>query len=259
MNKAFTLVELAIVLVIIGLIVGGVLGAQSLIESSNRQEIVKDIRKFSTAINAFQLEYNALPGDFTEAEDYWGASNTTNGNGDKKINAGLYYYEEIGIWNHLGLAEILDTKFNDHNSYVYDSSRPDRVFPKGPFGNTYWVLDDFYTHSSRAGQTIHNATALGLVNIDVTSTNYFGLSQDPSMTSKEIYKIDKKIDDGLPYDGNVIGTAYNLAGSALNVSHANCHSNTSIGSEVYNTSGVEVFCAPLFIVHSSSGKFSSLF
>ena len=51
-TSGFTLVELAIVLVIIGLIVSGVLGAQSLINSAKINATITDIRKMQTAVNA---------------------------------------------------------------------------------------------------------------------------------------------------------------------------------------------------------------
>ena len=70
-NSAFTLIELAIVIVIIGLIVGGVLGANSLIETAKKQKIISQLREFKTAINAFYLEYDAIPGDLPNSTDYF--------------------------------------------------------------------------------------------------------------------------------------------------------------------------------------------
>src|ERR1700712_5355694 len=65
MNKTqgFTLIELSIVLVIIGLIVGGVLVGQDLIRAAEIRATISQIEKFNTAVNTFRGKYNAIPGD----------------------------------------------------------------------------------------------------------------------------------------------------------------------------------------------------
>jgi prepilin-type N-terminal cleavage/methylation domain-containing protein len=64
----FTLIELSIVLVIIGLIVGGVLVGQDLINASHVLAQVAQITKYNTAVNTFQLKYGYLPGDIPASE-----------------------------------------------------------------------------------------------------------------------------------------------------------------------------------------------
>ena len=56
-NQGFSLVELAIVLVIIGLITGGILTGQELIRASELNSVASDYNKVKTAINTFQLKY----------------------------------------------------------------------------------------------------------------------------------------------------------------------------------------------------------
>lgn len=69
MNKqsGFTLVEIAIVLVIIGLLLGGVLKGQELINSAKVKNMVGDFRATSTFVFAYQDRFRALPGDDTRA------------------------------------------------------------------------------------------------------------------------------------------------------------------------------------------------
>lgn len=62
-QQGFTLIEIAIVLVIIGLLVGGVLQGQELIENSRVKQAVKDINGTSAAMLAYQDRYGRLPGD----------------------------------------------------------------------------------------------------------------------------------------------------------------------------------------------------
>ena len=103
---------------------------------------------------------------------------------------------------------------------------------------------------------------LSLFNIDQSYNRYFALSQDPSMNSSSIYKIDKKIDDGMPFDGSVGMIGFNSSGSALNTHSSDCHANTSasIVTDIeYNLAGSEPLCAPLFMLQYPNGNFSNLF
>jgi prepilin-type N-terminal cleavage/methylation domain-containing protein len=61
--QGFTLIELSIVLVIIGLIVGGVLVGQDLIRAAEVRAQITQIEKFNTAVNTFHGKFGALPGD----------------------------------------------------------------------------------------------------------------------------------------------------------------------------------------------------
>ena len=76
-DLGFTLVELSIVIVIIGLIVGGVTAGQSLVEAAKMQSQISELRKYEVAFNIFKLEYDAIPGDFSQASDYWGGLTVT--------------------------------------------------------------------------------------------------------------------------------------------------------------------------------------
>jgi prepilin-type N-terminal cleavage/methylation domain-containing protein len=96
-HQGFTLVELAIVLVIIGLLIGGVLVGSALIRTAELQSAVQDKDRLVTAVNIFRDKYGALPGDMGNATDYWGTASggcpngvgtgtqTCNGNSDGLI------------------------------------------------------------------------------------------------------------------------------------------------------------------------------
>lgn len=90
-QQGFTLVELSIVIVIIGLIVAGIVGGQTLVKQAQLRSVYADANKYKVAINAFKLEYNQLPGDMDNAHDYWPGCNSgataaqCNGNGNKLI------------------------------------------------------------------------------------------------------------------------------------------------------------------------------
>lgn len=61
--RGFTLIEMSIVLVVIGLIVGGVLVGQDLIRAAGVRATITQIEKYNTATNTFREKYGALPGD----------------------------------------------------------------------------------------------------------------------------------------------------------------------------------------------------
>ena len=62
-KAGFTLIELSIVLVIIGLITGGILVGQDLIKAAETRGQISQIEKFNTAVNTFEGKYGYLPGD----------------------------------------------------------------------------------------------------------------------------------------------------------------------------------------------------
>ena len=62
-NKAFSLIELSIVLIIIGLLIAGIIGGQSLIESAKIRSLINDFRYYEQSLYSFKLIKNRLPGD----------------------------------------------------------------------------------------------------------------------------------------------------------------------------------------------------
>src|SRR4030066_1446862 len=86
-QSGFTLIEIAIVLVIIGLLLGGILKGQELITQGRIRNVANDFQSVTAAINLYQDRYRALPGDDIGANARW--STTTSGNGNGEI-AGNY-------------------------------------------------------------------------------------------------------------------------------------------------------------------------
>ncbi len=76
-NQGFTLLELSIVLMIVTVIVAGTLVGRSLIASSRLQTVMTDANNYITAVNNFKATYQALPGDYADAETQWGTTATS--------------------------------------------------------------------------------------------------------------------------------------------------------------------------------------
>lgn len=113
-QAGFTLIEIAIVLVIIGLLLGGVLKGQEMIENSRIKSIVSDMRGISTAFTGYYDRYRALPGDETAATVAargWGALGGGNANGALAIVVGDTFAnanaEHAAMWQHLRAAGFL--------------------------------------------------------------------------------------------------------------------------------------------------------
>ena len=90
-QTAFTLIELSIVLVIIGLIVGGIMAGKDLIESGKIRAQITQIETIETEINTFRTKYNCLPGDCQNATDFFGTTSPSgkpisDGDGNGNIN-----------------------------------------------------------------------------------------------------------------------------------------------------------------------------
>lgn len=121
----FTLIELSIVLVIIGLLVGGVLVGRDLIEAGQLRTQIAQIEEYTTATHTFRLKYNCLPGDCRNAEALGlgvSAGPGQNGNGDKAIGyqggsfangqvqaGGQWTPESLDFWYHLQQAGLINT------------------------------------------------------------------------------------------------------------------------------------------------------
>lgn len=107
--RGFTLIELALVLVIVGLIVSLVTAAQSLIRSAAMRAIASEVEQIKSSINTFRLKYGARPGDLPNASSYWPNCDTTtpadcDGNKDGKITGD----EQLRAWQQLGDAGLID-------------------------------------------------------------------------------------------------------------------------------------------------------
>ncbi|MDD2701989.1 MAG: type II secretion system protein [Sideroxydans sp.] len=109
-QSGFTLIEIAIVLVIIGLLLGGALKGQELINSAKVKNLATDFKNIPVYIYGYQDKFRALPGDDKAANDHVGAAAAEIGNGNGVIdgawNSEVANVESYMFWEHVRLAGL---------------------------------------------------------------------------------------------------------------------------------------------------------
>lgn len=114
----FTLVEMAIVLVIIGLLVGGVLSGSELIRAATIRATIRQVEGFDVAANAFRGKFNCLPGDCVNADELGFGDTAGDGNGYigcaydamvpcENLGVSTETGEYINFWYHLSASGLI--------------------------------------------------------------------------------------------------------------------------------------------------------
>ncbi len=241
-RSGFTLVEVAIVVVVIALLIGGIVVGQSLIRDARVMSVISDVNRFKQAAKLFRDKYNYLPGDLPSAATFWGAladcsdgapsavrtRSTCNGNGDGFIGGlasvpdtinGATALESLRVWQHLSNAGMIAGTYTGSGSPAADDGLdPGLNIPEGQiagsgftlhyapasYGNTGF-FDGNYGHIIVFGRTS------GYYELAQTSVAGIGLNRPaylPALTSQEASSIDRKIDDGKPGTGGVRSYTY---------------------------------------------------
>ena len=220
-SQGFTLIELSIVLVIIGLLVGGVLVGQDLIKAAEVQAQIGQIEKYNTAVNTFRGKYGYLPGDIPDpyaSQFGFIARGTQVGTGDgngiiEGINnigrdCGEYLSGEmLTFWVDLSQAGMVDGNFTTSTSSYQSKLGVTDFSPYFP--NAKISSDNSVLAWGDACSPLYPGS------FPNTNINYFTISKitgiayavnivaTPGISVSQAVAIDKKFDDGLPQSGNV--------------------------------------------------------
>lgn len=135
-QAGFTLVEVAIVMVIIGLLIGGILKGHEMIQNAKIKRVMKQVDELRAAVTSYQDRFQFLPGDDSAANTRPNGGGLTNGNGNGQIEAA----EAPDMFMHLAAAGLLS------GSYTTAATS----YPRNPFGGQYFVQ-----YQAISGRTTH--------------------------------------------------------------------------------------------------------
>lgn len=232
-ERAFTLIEMSIVLVIIGLIVAGVLVGRDLIRSSTLLKTISEVNTYNTAVTAFREKYGNLPGDMPRAvaNTFFDFSSFSGSNGacDGSPNGVLLNSESICFWVELSLAKMsafrprassctaLFFANEDEEGYTAPQSRySDAAGFKAINTGGWWTgaaATNRFLLASRGGPAYGCAY------------RFVG----GAVTPKDAYDIDIKIDDGSPNNASTLDAG--SGESPIELAHRVTASNgASLGS-----------------------------
>lgn len=218
-KRGFSLVELSIVLVILGLLAGGILAGQSLIKAAEFRKITAEASRAVTAIYTFRDKYMAIPGDMPNAYAFWGAStgclnaatNTApytgcNGDGDGLIDDATTSGEDLRAYQFMALAGLTEGSYTGSVMPSGNKRQMGRNVPAVIARNASWWFNG--RESPQYGKT-GNALNFAGEGVDFVNTSV--------LTPEETWGIDIKLDDGKPTTGRII----------VNESQTTCYSTVT--------------------------------
>jgi prepilin-type N-terminal cleavage/methylation domain-containing protein len=249
-NKAFTLIELSIVLLIIGLIIGGITAGSSLIQQAKLRAVLSEVNQYKTAFNAFKIQFNSLPGDITTAYSFW--SNAAicangvkpagcNGNGDGYIsvrgatpdfspNSPVGQGdEELRAWQHLSLAGLVSGSYSGIATTLNQSDIGTNIPASKLSPGGYYLMTDTWGKYSWGSQKIYLGFGAFKVNYD---------PEGNILNPNDAYNIDVKTDDGFPINGNTL---------AAGQGGTNCFTGNT-ATAVYSLSTTGITCYMSFAI-----------
>ncbi|OJW46624.1 MAG: hypothetical protein BGO67_04915 [Alphaproteobacteria bacterium 41-28] len=218
-QAGFSLIELAVVLIIMGLLMGGVLKGRDLIESARLKRVMSQLNEFKMATSAFLDKYDALPGDFNKASTQIKAD-LRDGNGNGVVEgAGLATGSEaLAFWSHLACAGFIGSPGPEGEGNVGDFGKG---APESSLGGGFTVENNPY----------------GLGGLWFILGKKHGDHGDGGLlTPAQAMSIDKKMDNGHPTSGKVRA----IDGSDVGT-HACIKENGT-----YNIENQDASCALLF-------------
>lgn len=216
----FTLVELAVVLMIIGLLVGGVLRGQELVQDARIKATIRQITSYDAAMASFQDTYYQLPGDMSLALSRLPNCTTSstycnNGNGDSIIAVRLAAGNSQAIQTGPAMPQVETTLFWKHLSLAHlisginaaaDPASPviGQTHPAAKSGGVFMVAQGMHIGTAREGIMLVLSNTL----TDNGTGAIQGAGRDP-LTPREAHQFDVKMDDGRPDNGSVSAPDHN--------------------------------------------------
>ncbi|MBT4989835.1 MAG: type II secretion system protein [Rickettsiales bacterium] len=199
MRKAFSLIELSVVIIIIGLLTASIIAGVGVVKSAKTRALVNDLKEYETSYYAFYSTYSGFPGDIVNASYFW--SGAINGDDDGFIEyiSGNATEEFANAWTHLSLAEFTPA---DYSALEY---------PEAEDGIIKYVMIYYSSMHSESGNSI-----------TIETENFAGI-----ITPLEAYQLDCKIDECSPTIGSIlIDNGDGVTGSSSTCLNASNQLNT---------------------------------
>jgi prepilin-type N-terminal cleavage/methylation domain-containing protein len=206
-NSGFTLIELSIVLVIIGLIIGGVMVGRDLIRTAELRKLYSQEQQIISSVNTFRVKYKCLPGDCTNATDYFGTDPqgcvaymadktpkvpTCNGNGNEIYDIAPTAIETLTFWQHLSDAGLWPGLFR--GGPLSSNNADQTLYPPVSINTSF-----FWAPSNDPGDMeLGNPYSTNIIYYSNYAGNVNGL-----LTPAESFAFDSKYDDGNPASGSI--------------------------------------------------------
>ena len=238
-ESGFTLVELAIVMIIIGLLIGGILKGQQLIANAEISSTVSEIEGIDSAISTFREAYAALPGDMgnvaaripncANACAQNGNANGTIGNSPGAAHATIAN-ENGAAWAQLAAAEMIGGVIATNATTVVTGAT--NSLPAATIGGAYQI--GFLGTGALEALAGPNANGGHYLVLD-TSGAAASADALAGLTQAQAARLDRKLDDGAPNTGSVRAYGPTGAGAGFCASTA-----TNVG--VYNEAFGQVNC-----------------
>ena len=232
-QNGFTLVEIAIVLVIIGLLLGGILKGQELINSARVRNLADTATGVQAAYYGFIDRYRRIPGDWsgTGASQAIGVTIASGGNNNGRIDNGTAgaanYVEPNAIWVQLAAAGFIQGSYIDDDA----NTAPDNTNGRGPLNafNNVMVLGTTADYE--------NAPASPRLNLVIGS----GIPVDV------MRELDLKLDDGRPNAGD-LRAAVDTGAIFGAIAHSDATCVTGAGTAmIWNVRGDAQLCNAVFV------------
>lgn len=217
-KSAFSLIELSIVLIIIGLLIAGVTGGAGLIRSAELRSVIGEARSYAVSVNAFYTQFSAYPGDYsTPVVGSTGAGTSAYGDNDGTIE---YYTgstsESAVAWIHLRGANIIDTLpstitlITNAAPTFGNSGTSGANAPSSKIKSAGWVFD--YRTITEGDSSAANQNVVVLTSTMTAATSgtaatavNSGNISSAAMLGSDALSIDTKVDDGYANTGKVRG------------------------------------------------------
>jgi prepilin-type N-terminal cleavage/methylation domain-containing protein len=223
-KNGFTLVELSIVLVVVGLLISGVLMAQSMIQSAKINSFSRQIQQYDIAVSNFKTKFKHLPGD----------AHVCGGNGDGYIQLSqgydyLWQSEILLFWYYLSIFENIK---EGNGSYSLSGTPVAGItMPLAKIGAKNTAIVGSTLMSVRPVFPNKHTYSVGGV---TTSGALYYPDAYPAIAASDALAVDKKMDDGVANTGSVRAVLDFTGTPPDSTAGSGCVMNTN--AAIYNTS-----------------------